>query len=393
MLNRRDFLAATALAAFVSRTDAADLTPWRVAVIGHTGRGNYGHGIDTVWLKVPETQIVAVSDPDEKGRTAALARLKVDKGYADFRAMLAEIKPDLVAVGPRFIDGHFDMLMAATEAGVKGIYVEKPFCASPAEADKLLAAMDQRGTRCAVAHRNRYHPAVATAAKLVKEGLIGRLLEVRCRGKEDQRGGPEDLWVLGTHLFNLAVIFAGNPVACTATMLQDGKPAGKADLRAGGDGLAHLIGNAVHARFETESGVPIHFDSIKAAGTKTAGFGVQLIGTEGIVDFRIDEQPAAQVLLGSPFRPTDKLRAWVPITSAGVGQPEPIADIAAQIGGHIAPVRDLIAAIKENRQPLCSARDAALTIEMVTAVFQSHVQNGQRVTFPPKNRENPLTAL
>ena len=40
---------------------------YRVAVIGHTGKGNYGHGIDTVWLKVPQCEIVAVADADEKG--------------------------------------------------------------------------------------------------------------------------------------------------------------------------------------------------------------------------------------------------------------------------------------------------------------------------------------
>ncbi|MFN5897235.1 MAG: gfo/Idh/MocA family oxidoreductase, partial [Planctomyces sp.] len=26
----------------------------RVAVIGHTGRGNYGHGLDTMWQQIPE---------------------------------------------------------------------------------------------------------------------------------------------------------------------------------------------------------------------------------------------------------------------------------------------------------------------------------------------------
>ena len=44
---------------------------YRVAVIGRTGRGNYGHDLDTVWLDLPETEIVAVADEDEAGRGQA----------------------------------------------------------------------------------------------------------------------------------------------------------------------------------------------------------------------------------------------------------------------------------------------------------------------------------
>ena len=42
-----------------------------VAVIGHTGRGDYGHGLDVVWRAFDNVQIVAVADADEKGRAAA----------------------------------------------------------------------------------------------------------------------------------------------------------------------------------------------------------------------------------------------------------------------------------------------------------------------------------
>ena len=35
---------------------------YRVAVIGRTGKGNYGHGLDTVWLNNNRAEIVAVAD-------------------------------------------------------------------------------------------------------------------------------------------------------------------------------------------------------------------------------------------------------------------------------------------------------------------------------------------
>lgn len=92
---------------------------YRVAVIGHTGKGNWGHGVDTVWLKVPQTEIVAVADPDEKGLAAAAARLKTTKTFADYRAMLAEMKPDIVAICPRWLDQHRDMCLAPPQPSAR----------------------------------------------------------------------------------------------------------------------------------------------------------------------------------------------------------------------------------------------------------------------------------
>ncbi len=123
LMNRRHFITATVAASLVSEARAGE-TPGklRVGLIGHSGRGNYGHGIDTMWATLPETEIVAVADADEKGLAAELKKLKVTKGFADYKAMLAEMKPDIVAIGPRYVDEHRDMFLAAIAAGAKGVY-------------------------------------------------------------------------------------------------------------------------------------------------------------------------------------------------------------------------------------------------------------------------------
>ncbi len=393
-MNRRHFITSTLATSLAFAAGAAEAERrLRVAVIGHTGHGGYGHGLDTMWLKMPETEIVGVADPDAAGLAGALKKLQVERGFADYRQMLAETKPDLVAVGPREITLHRDMSLAAIEAGARGIYIEKPFCRTLAEADEIIAACDRRGVKLAIAHRNRYQPAVAVIDRLLKEEAIGRLLEIRSRGKEDARGGPLDLWVLGSHVLNLAIHFGGNPVACTASILQDGRPITRDDVKDGAEGVGPLAGNEVHARFETERRIPIFFDSVASAGAKTAGFGLQLIGTNGIIDFRMDSTPIAHLLPGSPFQPVKEPRTWTPITSAGVGQPEPIADLKDQVTQHVIPGRDLIAAIRENREPLCSARDGRMIVEVITAVFESQRLSGQRVTFPLSIRDNPLAKL
>ena len=395
MMPRRTFLssALAVAAAAPGLTSRAGGGPLRVAVIGHTGRGNYGHGIDTVWLHLPETKIVAVSDPDEKGRADALKRLQTTEGYADYRGMLEKVRPDLVAVCPRHVDQHRDMVLTAVAAGAKGIYIEKPFCRTLEEADEIVTACAKTKTKLAVAHRNRYHPVMPVVAKMVADGAIGRFLELRARGKEDSRGGSLDLWVLGSHLMNLMHFFGGTPLACSATVLQNGRPVTKAEVKEGDEGVGPLAGNEVHARFEMQQGLPGFFDSIQGGGTSSAGFGLQLIGTEGIIDVRTDKEPAAQWLAGSPFRPTPEPRAWVPITSGGPGKPEPLADIRTLVAAHVLPGRDLLAAIRDDRPALCSAEDGRITLEMIMAVFESHRLGGARVTLPLQNRLNPLGLL
>jgi predicted dehydrogenase len=393
-MNRRQFIITTAVTSVALNTRAAEAGPkLRVAVIGHTGRGNYGHGLDTMWQHLPETEIVAVADADAKGLEAELKKLNAGQGFADYRKMLAETKPDIVAIGPRHVDQHRDMALAAIESGARGIYMEKPFCRTPAEADEIIAACERRKVRLAVAHRNRWHPVLPVLQRLIAGDAIGRVLEIRARGKEDQRGGPLDLWVLGSHVLNLATVFAGKPLACAATVQQDGRPVTRAAVKEGDEGVGPLAGNEVHARFEMERGIPVFFDSVANAGVRSAGFGIQIIGTKGIFDLRADTEPAAHFLPGNPFQPVKEPRAWTTVTTGGIGQPEPVASLGKLMADHVIPGRDLIAAIREGREPLCSVRDGAATVEMICAVFESHRQGGQRVTLPLKSRVNPFTLL
>jgi predicted dehydrogenase len=382
-MNRRRILASLPAVFAAHSLAASSGKKLRVAVIGHTGRGNYGHGLDTMWLKIPAVEIVAVADADAAGLAGALQKLGVTQGFADYRHMLSEVKPDIVAIGPRHVDQHRDMLLTAIKFGAKGIYIEKPFVRSPAEADEVIAAAQETGVKIAIAHRNRYHPALAMAAKLIADGAIGRVLEMRGRGKEDPRGGSLDMWVLGSHVMGVALALGGTPRACTAGVFQGGKPLTKAAVKEGDEGIGLLAGDEVHARFEMANGMPFFFDSIKDARLKKpayddpASFGLQVFGNAGVIDFRMDQEPFAWIQTGSAARQpllADK-------------------DIAKKVSSHEIPGLDLIDAIQNNRAPLCDAAHGREITEMISAVFESHRLNGQRVTFPLQTRQNPLTLL
>ena len=379
-MKRRDFLFALVLsvASLAAPTAEHSLT---VGVIGHTGQGNYGHGEDTVWLKIPQTKIIAVADADPKGLADAAKRLGGVKAYADYKAMLAEAKPDIAAICSRHIHEHRDMIVAAVEAGVKGIYIEKPFVRTLAEADEIVKLCADKGVRLAIAHRNRYHPVVDVVKQLVASGEIGELKEVRVRGKQDQRGGGLDLWVLGGHGFNLATLFTGPAISCEATILVEGRPATKADIRPGDEGVGLIVGDEIHARYETKSGIPLYFDSKKGTWTKGMPFGARLIGTKGVISLQIDEEPLA--ILERDGKKT-------PITTAGIGKPEPIKDIRQVNGGHHGAVRDLLGAIKEQRETLCGPAAGRETVELTLAVFASFAADGKKVTLPLADRQHPL---
>ena len=381
-MKRRDFLTASALAlsAALLRAQSAG-RPLTVGVIGHTGQGNYGHGEDAVWLSIPQTKIVAVADADAKGLAIEAKKLGGVKAYADYKVMLAEAKPDIAAICARHIHEHRDMIVAAIEAGVKGIYIEKPFVRTLAEADEIVKLCADKGVRLAIAHRNRYHPVLAIVQKLVASGEIGELKEVRVCGKQDQRGGGLDLWVLGGHGFNLATLFTGSAISCQATVLVEGRPATKADIKAGDEGVGLIVGDEIHARYETKSGIPLYFDSKKGTWTKGMPFGARLIGTKGVISLKIDEEPLAVL---------EREGKKTPITTAGIGKAEPIKDIKLVNGGHHGAVRDLLAAIADKREPLCGPEAGRETVELTLAVFASFAAGGTKIALPLVSRQHPL---
>lgn len=397
--NRRQFIAtagsaltAAALTSPLALTAAVDRT-WRVAVVGHTKRGDYGHGLDVMWQRIPRAEIVAVADADATGLAAARQRLGGVKGFGDYGAMFAETKPDIVTIAPRHVDQHHAMCLASIAAGARAIYLEKPFCRSPREADDIVAAGTEKNVKIAVAHRNRYHPVLPVIKQLLAAGEIGTLLEIRTRGKEDARGGAQDLWVLGSHLFNLAVCFTGPPTACAAMLYQDGRPCTREDIRQGDEGIGPIAGNRIHARFEMADGTPLFFDSIQNRGDKAAGFGLQFIGTAGIIDLRVDQEAFAHLRRGNPHRPATAPQPWLPITSAGIDRPETIPDLAARMASHQAAGENLIEAIEQDRASLCNASDGRTTIEMICAIFESHRRAGARLSMPLQTRENPLSLM
>ena len=62
-----------------------------------------------------------------------------------------------------------------------------------------------------MAHLARFAPTFGEMKRMIAAGEIGRVLTCCLRGKEDYRGGGEDMLVLGTHVLDAAVWLFGMP--------------------------------------------------------------------------------------------------------------------------------------------------------------------------------------
>jgi len=363
---------------------------YRAGVIGRTGRGNYGHGLDRVYLEMEEVEIVAVADDNPDGLIEAGKRLGVSKLYADYQEMLKKEKLDIVSVAPRWVEPHHDMVLAVAGAGAC-IFLEKPMATTLAEADTMIEACDKAGVTMGVAHQGRMHAAVDYGRKLLKEGAIGTILSAQMRGKEDRRGGGEDLMVLGTHMFDtLRFMLDTNPEWIAAHVsTADGKPITKADAIDGPEEMGLIAGDHTHALYGFPDGITATFESRRNQSDSGGRFGFQILGSKGIMSVYNGSQQVR--IYEAPFwRPDSEATVRNVTTEAIEALPlnkRPTIDL--QMAANVAIVRDVLKAREEGREPINSGRDGRWALEMILGVYESHL-SGKKVSLPLINREHPL---
>jgi len=394
-MRRRDFLAGAALtlataAARRQAGAAAKGEKYRVAIIGRTGGGDYGHGLDIVWNDVAQAQVVAVADPDPKGLAAAAQRVKAPRTYADYRRMLDQERPQIVSVAPRWLDCHRDMALACAEQGCH-VFLEKPMCQDLEQADEMVTAFEKRNLKLAIAHQTRYSPALAHAKKAMAEGLLGDILELRGRGKEDNRSGGEDLMVLGTHIMDLMRFFAGDPRSCFAQVRASGRPVTKSDVREGAEGIGPLAGDEIHAMYRFGGTTVGYFATHQARHGAAERYGLAIYGSKGILTTTMGAFPEVWFVEDPSWQPGRSKAQWQRITSQGIDKPEPVSDPNHRHGNRLIAL-DLIRAIETDSQPKGSMYDGRAALEMILAVYESHRQN-RLVPLPLGNRKHPLSLL
>jgi predicted dehydrogenase len=387
-MNRRSFLQGSL--AGLAATATAKPKKYRIGIIGHTGHGNYGHGLDTVWQAFDFVEVAAVADADDDGRAKGLERTGARKAYPDYHEMLEKEKLDIVAVGPRWLDQKVEMITAAAGAGCH-IFSEKPFAQDLVGADKMVAAIDRAGVKVQLAHQMRKSPFVERVREMVEAGEIGTIQEVRGRGKEDRRAGGEDHVVLGSHIFDMMRYYLGDPKWVYAHVTQDGRDIGASDVHQATEPIGPIAGNQIAAMFAFDHGIHGYFGSKASPETHPWRFGTTIYGSKGVIYV-----PNAIYPEGQPY--ILRSAAWVP---GNEGEWEEVK-LTKPVGGNFKAegralanallVEDLFQAIERDRKPVCSEKDGRWTVEMITSVYASQ-KVAARVDLPLKQRAHTLHTL
>lgn len=126
----------------------------------------------------PDAELVGVSDEDLPRIEPVVQALGLSRDciFDDYRKCLETTRPDVVILCPA-TGKHAEWTEKVAPFGVH-VIVEKPFAASLAEADRMVAAQVKAGKLLAINWPMRWIPSHATAKRLVDEGLIGDVTEV-----------------------------------------------------------------------------------------------------------------------------------------------------------------------------------------------------------------------
>ena len=156
----------------------------------------------------------------------------------DFKNILQDDEIELIAICTPNTT-HFDFAKKALEAS-KHIVIEKPFTNTSREADELIGLSNKYNKKIFVYHNRRWDNDFLTIQKVLKNKLIGNLVEYEChfdRFKPVLKGdawrdmdqpGSGILYDLGSHLIDQALVLFGKPRSLFADIRAQ-RPGSKVD--------------------------------------------------------------------------------------------------------------------------------------------------------------------
>jgi predicted dehydrogenase len=130
----------------------------------------------------PQAEIAGICDETPARMEMAARNFSIprERQFTDYRQCLERTKPDLVVLCPATAE-HGSWTKHVSEFGVH-IMVEKPFAASLAEADEMIACQRAAGKLLAINWPIRWSPCYITTKRLIDEGVIGEVLNVHHYG-------------------------------------------------------------------------------------------------------------------------------------------------------------------------------------------------------------------
>jgi predicted dehydrogenase len=207
--------------------------------VGIVGYGFMGAAHSHAWrtaahvLNLPLTpRMVALCGRDAAAAGAAARRYGWATAESDWRALIG--RPDIQLIdicAPG--DAHAEIAIAALDAG-QHVLCEKPLATTVPQAQAMAAAAARaaaRGVRSMIGFNYRRVPAIALARRLIRDGRLGQLRQVRASYRQDwladpafpltwrlqrEHAGAGALGDLGSHIVDLSQHLTGELITAVS---------------------------------------------------------------------------------------------------------------------------------------------------------------------------------
>jgi predicted dehydrogenase len=347
----------------------------KFAIIG-CGRISYKH-VEAVIKNNEEAELVGVCDLIEENavRRKSEYLLKVDSSakvdvYTDYKKMLNEIEVDVVTIATES-GYHCEIAVYCMNKG-KHVIVEKPMALSTKDADRMIECASQNNVKLCVSHQNRFNKSIMDLRKAVEENRFGKLIngtarilwnrnmdyyyQAPWRGTWDLDGGT--LMNQCIHNIDLLQWMMGGEIetvyAQCDTFLRDiqAEDFGAILIRFKNGSIGIVEGSACVFPKNLEETLSIFGES-----------GTVCIGGLAVNKIEI-------------WRFADGIDNEDTILKSQEDDPDSVYGF-----GHIPLFKDMLDAIKENREPLINGTEGKKGMSIILAAYKSRL-TGLPVKFP-----------
>ena len=333
------------------------------------------------WLGVPgrPTRIAAIADsnPDALREFGAFFEVPEAQRYAGYREMLDRERPDFVDVCS-WHGQHAEMVIAAAARRPRAIICQKPMALDLGQADAMLTACERNGVRLLVAYQRPHHATWLRARELLREGAIGRILQVTV-----QAGG--NLLNVSSHNIRLALFLMDEPmvewvmgaVERTTDRYERGVPAEDACL-----GMAGC-----------SNGVTLLIDSSGERGQTC-----RVVGSDGLMELGTvvppDEEIPSDAPMYMPEGPTaryNRERGTARYLNAETGGWRAVEAPWHDCWAH--QCREAIDWVEGRIERPISGGDRGRAVQEIMMALYESARQRRRIPLPLKTRLNPLTLM
>lgn len=344
----------------------------RVGVVGlGWAGGRHLGGYETL----PDVEIAALAGMEEDKLRELGSEYDIPHLYSDYEDLVARDDLDIVSVcTPNHL--HAPITIAALEQG-KHVLCEKPLARDAGEAEAMVKAAVAGDKVLHVAFNHRQRGDVQVLRRFLDQDQLGRIYHVKATwmrrsgipgmgswftSRQLAGGGP--LIDLGVHVLDLALYLLGEPEvrSVSAATYAELGPRGRgfSGTKRMSVGSAYEVEDLATAFIRLGDGSTVSLEASWAVyGGANDDFGVTLFGTSGGAEIKVKE-----------YRWQDTLRIYT--DAAGV--PAVLSPEVPQGEGHVAVVRNFVAAVRAEQVDHAPALAGLRRVRIIDACYRSAVE-------------------